>query len=208
MIGSEQLEVFLDRLASSDPTPGGGAVAAVSGATGAALIEMVARLTIGKEEFASAEKWMLETLATASAARADMLALADTDAEAFDGVMASFKLPKTTDTERTVRTHAIQTALAGAAAVPLEVARRSVALLELVPEAIALGNPNAASDGGSAAQTLAAATRCALYNVAINAGSLRDGEQSNAMAAESAALRARAIELVADCDAAFRARIS
>jgi len=208
MIGSESLQGFLDRLASSDPTPGGGAVAAVTGAAGAALIAMVTRLTIGKEEFAAVEPRMMETLETALGAQADLLTLADTDAEAFEGVMAAFKLPKEDDEQKAVRTEAIQEALTEAAQVPLEIAKRSVALLELVPETIAIGNPHAASDGGSAAQALAAAAHGALYNVAINVASLKDSRLAAELAAEAETLRARAGELVAGCNAAFRTRIS
>jgi methenyltetrahydrofolate cyclohydrolase len=208
MIRDQRIHEYLDRVASADPTPGGGAAAAVSAATGAALVAMVARLTIGKEEFADVEPRMRELHAEAEGARAELLALADRDAEAFESVMEAFRMPKETPEGKTARSAAIQEGFRRAAAVPLEVARRSVAVLEVVAEAIEKGNPNAASDGGSAAQALSAGANCALYNVEINLGSIKDPSLVGDMTGEVANLRARAEQLLALADTACRRRIA
>ena len=206
-IGAETVGGFLDVLASDAPTPGGGSVAAVSGAVGAALVAMVARLTGGKAGYEEVDARMTELNASADEARAEFLSFADRDAEAFDMVMAAFKMPKAADLEKAERSASIQRAFTAAADVPLEVARRAVGLLALAVEVVDTGNANAASDGASAAQLLAAAAGCALYNVEINAASLNDAEAVGRYAEEVASLRARSETLRSATDAAFHARL-
>ncbi|MFM8999112.1 MAG: cyclodeaminase/cyclohydrolase family protein, partial [Actinomycetota bacterium] len=127
----------------------------------------------------------------AAIARGEFLEAADRDGAAFDRVMAAFRLPRTTDGERAARTAAIQDAYAGAAAVPLEVAALATDLLATAATSIAEGNRNAASDGLSAAELLAAAARSAAANVAINARSLRDRDRAASLDAAVAGLLAR-----------------
>ena len=199
---------FLEALASDAPTPGGGAVGAVHGATGAALIAMVGRLTLGRKGFEEVESRMNELIATADEARAAFLELADRDAHAFDGVMAAFKMPKETDQEKATRSAAIQAGYEAAAAVPLEVARKAVGLLASAVDATALGNPNAASDGAAAAVSLSAAVECAIFNVEINAAALKDEGKAKAMREEVASLRDRSARLLADAVETFDRRLS
>ena len=148
--GDVAIGTWLGELGSGSPTPGGGAAAGVAAATGAALIAMVGHLTVGKEGFEDLDARMRSLVETAEAEREAFLALADEDAQAFESVMASFGLPKGTDEEKAARTMRIQEAYEGAAAVPLELAERSVGLMELAEDATAMGNPHAASDGLSA----------------------------------------------------------
>jgi formiminotetrahydrofolate cyclodeaminase len=202
------IERFLEATASDEPTPGGGAVAAIAGATGAALIAMVGRLTIGKEGFEDLDERMRSLVERSDTARREFLDLAERDAAAFDGVMASFRLPKGTEVERQARTDAIQAALGDAATVPLEIARRAVDLMELAEDATAMGNPNAASDGMSAAAELFAAVLAARANVEINASSLRDEARRQALLDEVAAIRDRADTLLEQCREAFGLRLS
>ena len=147
--GDVAIGTWLGELGSGSPTPGGGAAAGVAAATGAALIAMVGHLTVGKEGFEDLDARMRSLVETADAEREAFLALADEDAQAFESVMASFGLPKGTDEEKAARTMRIQEAYEGAAAVPLELADRSVRLMELAEDATAMGNPHAASDGFS-----------------------------------------------------------
>ena len=206
-IAGQTVEGYLSSLASADPTPGGGAVAAVSGATGAALISMVCNLTIGKKGYEEAEermRWMLEA---AEAARTAFLELADRDATAFDGVMAAFKMPKDTDAEKAVRSQAIQEGYRSAATVPLEIAKRAAELMELARETTEIGNAQAASDGACAGQALWAAVWCATYNVEINAAALKDPNAAQALRDEVSALRASAAGLLDATNAAFGARL-
>lgn len=207
-VGAQRLDAFLGALSSDSPTPGGGAVAAVCGAAGAGLVSMVCRLTIGKEAYEDVEELMRRILEEADAERAALLELAERDADAFDEVMAAFKLPKDDDRQRAERSATIQRAYEGAARVPLEVARRAVALMEHALASIEHGNANAASDGLSAAHVLHAATSSALANVAINVAGLKDPTVAAELRAEADALTARAEELLGSSRAAFATRIA
>ena len=199
---------WLDTLASETPTPGGGAAAGVAAATAAGLISMVGRLTIGKEGFEDLDARMRELVDRAEAERATFLELADVDARAFESVMTAFRLPKGSEEERSARTLKIQNAYEGAAAVPLELARRSVELMELAEDATALGNPHASSDGYSAGALLFAAALSAIANVRINAAGLKDEAKGQGLVAECDALRDRADTLLQQIEEAFLLRIS
>jgi formiminotetrahydrofolate cyclodeaminase len=207
-LASLSIEGFLDVLASDAPTPGGGAVAAIAGATGAALIAMVGGLTVDKDGFEDVRGRMQVIMATASAAQRDLVELADRDAHAFDAVMDAFKLPKGTEEEKAARSAAIQAGYLGAAAVPQDVARRCVALMDMAVEATATGNPQAASDGLSAAASLYAGALCAIANVEINATSLKDPAARASMLDELASLKDAAAQRLGACESAFQQRIS
>lgn len=206
--GEMTVEGFLESMGSGDPTPGGGAAAALAGATGAALIAMVGRLTLGKPGFEDLEERMRALVGRADEARTDFLALADRDAEAFEQVMSSFRMPKESDVEKASRAQAIQVGLEHAAGAPLEIARRAVDLMELAEDATALGNPNAASDGMTAAGLLVAAVIGARANVEINAASLKDESRREALIEEVAGIRERAGELLEQCRTAFGLRLT
>jgi formiminotetrahydrofolate cyclodeaminase len=182
-------------------------VAGLAGAAGAALIEMVCNLTIGKQGYEEVETRMRDILAEATAARAEFLELADRDATAFEQVMAAFKMPKETDAHKAERSQAIQRGYEAAAEVPLACAKRAAGLMELAAEVTANGNANAASDGSSAARCLAAAVWCASYNVEINAAALKDQAKAQALRDEVSALRASAAALLDAADVAFAERI-
>ena len=172
-LASMTVDGFLGVLGSDAPTPGGGAAGAIAGATGAALIAMVGRLTVGKPGFEDVDQRMRTLVERADAARVAFLDLADRDAHAFDGVMVAFKMPKGTDDEKAARSAAIQAGYEQAASVPLEIAQAAVDLMPLAEDATAVGNPQAASDGVSGATHLYCAALCAIANVEINAASLK-----------------------------------
>lgn len=207
-LGADSIDRFLEALASDAPTPGGGAVAALCGATGAALISMVCRLTIGREAYEDVETEMRAALEDADAARPAFLELAGRDAAAFDDVMAAFKLPKDDDRQRAERSAAIQRAYDGAARVPLDVARRAADLLDVALATTERGNANAASDGLSAAHVLHAAAHAALANVSINASGLKDEARAGELRAAVDDLRVRADERLSAATAAFAGRIA
>lgn len=165
---------FLDRLAADTPTPGGGSAAAHVGAAAAALVAMVARLTVGKKKYAQVEARMRELANQADRLRADLTQAVERDASAFDALMAALKLPKSTADEASTRDAAVEAATQGAAAVPLQVAAWCVEVLELAAEAAEAGNLNAASDAGAAAALGLAALQAASLNVRINAQSAKD----------------------------------
>jgi formiminotetrahydrofolate cyclodeaminase len=204
----ETIGTWLDQLGSGAPTPGGGAAAGVAAATGAALIAMVGHLTIGKEGFEDLDARMRSLVEAADAERGAFLALADDDAAAFEQVMASFRLPKETDGEKSARTMRIQEAYEAAAAVPLDLSERCVRLMELAEDATAMGNPHAASDGYSAGLLLYAAASAAMANVRINAAGLTDEAKGQGLVDRCDELRARADELLQQLEEAFLLRLT
>jgi methenyltetrahydrofolate cyclohydrolase len=202
--GSERLAGFLEALASSGSTPGGGSAAAVVGAAGAALVAMVGRLTDGKRGYEAVWERMRGIVSAADRARAAFLSLADRDTAAFDAVMGAFRMPKDTDEDRAARSEAIQRAYVDAAGVPAEVARRAVDLMAAAVEAVESGNANAASDGVAAANLLFAAAQAALANVLINASSIRDQTAARRLRSEAEALDGRSRGRLAAAGDAFR----
>ena len=166
------LRDFQSALASSSPTPGGGTAAAVALGQAASLTVMVCDLTLGNEKWS--DGWTVaeaaQTVAIPLLNKAGELAQADSDA--FDGVMDSFKLPKSTDAEKTERRDAIRKATLVAAEIPYETARSALALMKHLPELAKRGNGNAVSDVGVAGLLASAAAKGAVFNVEINLGSL------------------------------------
>ena len=169
------VEGFINETASSSPAPGGGSIAALNAASSAALITMVANLTLGKEKYAAVEGDMKEVAAKAGALKDDFLALIDEDSNAFNKIMAAFKLPKDTDEAKKARSAAIQDATKGAALVPFKVGQKANELFALAEEVITKGNQNAITDGAVAAMNARAAVRGAFLNEKINLGSIKDG---------------------------------
>jgi glutamate formiminotransferase / formiminotetrahydrofolate cyclodeaminase len=206
--GSRTVEGFLDALASNEPTPGGGTASAMTAAMGAALVAMVARLTVGKKGMDDVRPRMEEIVAAADEARAKLLELADRDTAAFDEVMAAYAMRKGSDEEKAARSAAIQTAMVGASGVPAEVARAAVSIMPMAVEVIEKGNPTAASDGVVASQLLFAGAEGALANVEINLGSIKDAATVDRLTATVKELRATAEERWARASEAYRQRIS
>ena len=171
--GSDESE-FLHNLAADSATPGGGSAAAYAGAMGAALVAMVARLTVGKKKYAGVEERMKEIAARADMLRSVFHKAVALDAEAFDAVMAAFKMPKKSEQEKTARKEAIERATHRAAEVPLQGCRHAVEVLSLAVEVAENGNQNALSDAGSAGVMANACLQAAALNVKINAGSVSD----------------------------------
>jgi formiminotetrahydrofolate cyclodeaminase len=180
---------FLQDLASSAPTPGGGTAAAVAGAMGASLAEMVTALTLAREKYAAAHEAMRPIASAAAAAREELLRLAREDAEAYDSVVAARRLPKETPAEKSAREESVSAAVRRAAEVPLRTARAAAGLLELMPELAEKGNPNAASDSGAAALLLEGAVQAALLNVAINLPGISDRDLAQEMRREGESLQ-------------------
>jgi formiminotetrahydrofolate cyclodeaminase len=164
-------ETFYDEVASSSPAPGGGSVAASAGALGAALSAMVCRLTVGKKQYADVKDELSEVRDKVDALRAELTQLIETDKEAFNKVMESFKLPQGTERDK-----AIEEATKGAALVPLTVMKKSLEVMKLAKTIAEKGNENSISDAGVAGLMAMAAVDGAWYNVRINLTSLADGD--------------------------------
>lgn len=171
---NETLQSFLDQVASAKPAPGGGSVAALSGALGASLVAMVCRLTLGKKGYETVSDEMQSLLPRAEELQRELRGLIQADTDAYARVMDAYKLPKQTDAEKSARTRAIQDALKHASAVPLRVAELCAQVLELARPIAEKGNQNAASDGGVGALMAEAGLRGAAFNVSINLGAITD----------------------------------
>ena len=176
------IENWLTDLASELPAPGGGAAAGVNAAMGAALVSMVCNLTIGKPKFAEYDAVMREVLAEAERLRLEALQLAEDDAEAFSGVVAAYKLPKSSDEEKAARTAAIQAGLVEAAAVPLAVAKVAAEVIKLSGRILEGSNPNVLSDVAVAASAARSALESAALNVDINLVSIKDPAERERLA--------------------------
>jgi glutamate formiminotransferase/formiminotetrahydrofolate cyclodeaminase len=165
---------FLDRLASSAPSPGGGSAAAFSGALASALISMVARLTVGRAKYAEVDGRMNTIASRAEVLRSWFQDAVKKDEEAFENLMLARKQPRNTDEEIAFREKAIADAIEGAAYVPLQVVEKSVEVMRLAREVAEFGNLNAITDAGSAASLAWSALKAASLNVKINASSALD----------------------------------
>lgn len=176
---------FLAAVASSDPVPGGGSVAAYAGALAASLVRMVAGLTIGKKKYAAVEPEMTVVAGKAERLSKSLGELVDRDAAAYAAVSAAYKLPKKPEAAAASRSEAITRALLGAAEVPLETARLCAQAAVLAAAVAAKGNTNAVSDAGVAALLAEAGCRGAVYNVLVNVSSLDDRSLGDHMRAES-----------------------
>lgn len=174
MLITKPVDDFIEELASDSPAPGGGSVAALSGAMGAGLVSMVARLTIGKKGYEDVEGLIEQTLAASEKIRAELTLLVDKDTQAFNQVMAAFKMPQKTQAEKSLRSDAIQAAFQNATLTPLRVAKLCLGVLELALSIAGKANRNAASDLGVAAQMAYAGAQGAVMNVKINLPSIKD----------------------------------
>ena len=174
MLSEKPVQTFLDELASSAPAPGGGSAAALAAAIGAALVSMVANLTVGKSKYADVQDDVERILAHSEALRQRCIDLLEQDVEAYTAVSAAYKMPRDTDEQKQARSAAIQEALKGATDVPMKLAEACVDILELCPESAEKGNIRAVSDVGVGALMAEAALRAAALNVWINLGSIKD----------------------------------
>jgi formiminotetrahydrofolate cyclodeaminase len=165
---------FLTELASSAPAPGGGSVAALSGALGAALVSMVCNLTVGKKKYADVEKDIKALLENSERLRHKLADLLQADVQAYTAVSQAMKMPRATDEEKVARAKVMQQALKKATDVPLQIAEACVEVIALCQPAAEKGNKNAVSDAGVAILLAEAGLRSAALNILINLGWIED----------------------------------
>lgn len=172
------LTKFLEELASESPAPGGGSVAALSGAKAASLVLMVGGLTTQKKKFKvlveKTQSDYFDILKTFEKAKKDFIDLVDEDTQAFNQVMAAFKLPKNTEHDQNIRAKSIELATIGCIKTPMKVASIALELLKKMESVIKTSNRNTVSDQGVAVLNLYTALIGALMNVKINLPGLSD----------------------------------
>jgi formiminotetrahydrofolate cyclodeaminase len=196
VMGQGDQQNFLDALADGTATPGGGSAAAYTGAIAAALVAMVARLTIGKKGYSQVEKDMVKILDEVEELRQHLTKSVDEDSEAFVKVMEAYQMPKS---DRG-RQEEIQMATLHAAEVPLTVSRKILRVSELGLMVAKLGNKNAITDAGTAVALANAAMSSAGYNVRINLLSLDDKKKTKAMLLEVKSLLSNSQDLLQEID--------
>ncbi|MCK5261644.1 MAG: glutamate formimidoyltransferase [Thermoplasmatales archaeon] len=175
-LASMKINNFLNELASSSPAPGGGSVAALSGALGTALSSMVYNLTIGKEKYEDVQDEIKNTLEKSERIRKQLTELIDKDTEAFNDVMKAFKMPKETEEQKEKRKQAIQKGYKTAAKVPLETAKACEKILDIAMVVAEKGNKNSITDAAVSALMAQAGVKSAILNIKINLGSIKDDE--------------------------------
>ena len=180
--------------ASDAPAPGGGSVSALAGSIAAALGEMVARLTVGREKYASSEAEMQTVIDTFPAVREKLMNAVDEDSKAFDQYMAALAMPKSTDEEKAARSAAMQEGLKVAARVPLGVAQAIDTLFPCLEKAVTIGNPNAVTDGMVGTMMARTGVMGALFNVRVNLESIKDEAFVAELSAETDKLQKSALE--------------
>ncbi|MEY2819780.1 MAG: hypothetical protein RL275_3243 [Chloroflexota bacterium] len=197
---------FIEELAAPTPTPGGGSAAAYSGAMGAALVAMVAGVTIGKKKYAEVEAEMQAIRVVAENLRKELTQAVDDDAASFEVLMAKFKMPKDTDEQRAAREAAITQATLNAAHIPLHVSEHAVKVMELALKCAKSGLQSAISDAMSGFAMAKASLTAAGYNVRININSLDDKSIGERMLDELSDLEKEADKLESEIRVVMKER--
>jgi methenyltetrahydrofolate cyclohydrolase len=170
----QPLRHFMDKLASKSPEPGGGSVAALTGALGAGLVSMVCSLTLGKEKYKDVQPQIEALIRESEKLRAEMQDLIQKDTEAYGALSVVYKMPKNTDDEKAARTAKMQEALKKACQVPFDIGLKSLEVAKLAERAADIGNVGAVSDAGVAVLLARACAESAALNVKINVNSIKD----------------------------------
>ncbi len=202
------LEEFADETASESPAPGGGSISAAMGALGISLATMVANLSSHKagwddrwEEFSLwAEK--------GQELKDELLMLVDEDTRAFNFIMDAFGLAKSNDSEKAIRTAAIQDATRFAIEVPFRVMKRSFECMEIIKAMAETGNPNSVTDAGVGALAARSAVIGAFLNVKINASGLHDKAFVEKVLAEGNQIQDKAMVMESDILSIVNSKIS
>ena len=178
-------EMFVEVLASKEPTPGGGGASALVGASGVALGNMVGALTVGKKKYAEAEEEIKALMAESDELQKQLLELVQKDAESFEPLIKAYRLPTNTEELRYEKERIIEQELRNACEVPFEIMEKCAKGIELCNEFAEKGSVMATSDAGAGAIFCKAAMQSASLNVYINTKSMKDrdyAEKTNAKA--------------------------
>ncbi|MEF8787558.1 MAG: cyclodeaminase/cyclohydrolase family protein [Planctomycetota bacterium] len=173
---TESVWKYVSDAASDNPTPGGGSVSALAGSLAAAMSEMAANFTAGKDKYADVEEEISRALSELKRARQKLLALMEADIEAYRGVDEAMKMPRETEEQAQERSEKLEEALQEAARVPLNIMRQCRKAAALTEQLSRIANPNLITDVGVAAELCGAASRAARLNVEVNLKYMDDVE--------------------------------
>ena len=197
MFVEKKVREFILDVASDSPAPGGGSVSALTAASGAALISMLANLTKTKKGYEEVHAEMEQIVKDCTEAAEKFLKILDEDTKAFDAYMIALRMPKDTEEQKSERLAAMQKAAKGATEVPLTLAREAFKLAQKAEYVLKHGNTNALSDGAVALLMLRAGVIGAIYNVRINLGLIKDQEYVDAVMQETKKLESDIKEIEA-----------
>ncbi|MEG1906131.1 MAG: cyclodeaminase/cyclohydrolase family protein [Gordonibacter sp.] len=191
---------FIDELAGSAPTPGGGGASAYVGALACAAASMVGNFTVGKKTYADVEEQVKDSLVRLEGLRGRLVELVGEDARAFEPLAAAYRMPKDTDEEKAAKNEALQAALYAACDVPMEIMRATASAVDEIDFLAHHGSKMVRSDAGVAAAFARAASDGASLNVFINVASMDDAQAVARYRGEVELLAARTRER---CDELF-----
>ncbi len=195
-LGGMTVKAFTEEVSRDTPAPGGGSIAALCGALGAALASMVANLTQPKAT-GETETELLRIAEGCQRVKDALLLAVDEDTAAFNGYMDALRMPKGTEEEKARRSAAMQAGLKEAVAVPLATAERSLEAMKLAQAVAKVGNPASLTDALVGAAAGFAGVRGGLWNVLINLKDIKDNAFNDAMRARCTALLGEAEALMA-----------
>ncbi|MDN5311273.1 MAG: methenyltetrahydrofolate cyclohydrolase [Thermoanaerobacteraceae bacterium] len=195
MLIKKSCEEFIEVLASKEPVPGGGGAAALMGAVGMALGNMVGNLTVGKEKYKDAEKEVYEIMEKSRNLQDHLLKLVDEDAEVFKDVAAAYKMPKETEEQKKQKEEAMQKALKKACSVPLDIMKSASEAIKLQRRLADIGSKLAISDVGVGTYCLKAALLSGRLNVLINLNGITDKDFVKKTSEEMELLVKQSIEI-------------
>ncbi|MBE5994211.1 MAG: cyclodeaminase/cyclohydrolase family protein [Paenibacillaceae bacterium] len=208
MIKDLTVSTFLEELSSKKPTPGGGGAAALGGAQGVALGEMVINLTLGKKKYADVEEEMQLLLVRLEEIRAEFLRLADEDARVFAPLAAAYGLPSGTEEEKKHKEEVLETHLLAASLVPKTVMEQAVEAIKIMDILAHKGSRLAVSDVGVGVSFLRTALLGAKMNVSINTKFMKQRETAQQLDQEASVLaetgRKLSDEIYANVEAALK----
>jgi len=190
---TEPLVRYLEDAAAAEATPGGGSVTAMAGALASTMASMAAGFTAGRDKFKDVEAEISKVLGRLEEARSRLLDLVHDDMEAYEGIMAAYRLPKQTDAERAARAEAIRQATRQSLGVVESVLGGCCEVLNIDHRLVRIANPNLLSDVGVAAELALGAARAARINAEVNLAAYTDK-------ADAAAVSARVGSAVADAE--------
>ena len=179
---------FIDALASSQPYPGGGGAAALAGAIGVALGDMVGSFTVGKKKYLEVEELMVELKKQSAELEKQLLHLVDEDARVFAPLSKAYGLPTTTEEEKSYKAEVMEQCLKDAASVPMGIMHCACQALDILSQFAAKGSKMMVSDAGCGAVCCRAALEAASLNVFINTKSMKDRQYADKLNAEAEAM--------------------
>jgi formiminotetrahydrofolate cyclodeaminase len=175
------VDEFVGALSSKAPVPGGGGAAALCGALGAALGGMVANLTIGKQKYAESEEEMNSLKVATYRLQRELLELAQKDADAFEPLIAAYRMPRESEIEKDQRTRIIEMRTKDAAQAPIEMMRKCAETIGIMDELASKGGRMAVSDAACGAVLAAAGLKAAWLNVIVNTSAMKDRSYAKEM---------------------------